>query len=174
MLTRPPGIRLYDDEVCADLFAGGGGTSTGIESILGRSPDVAINHNPEALAMHLANHPTTRHIREDMRIANPDVVCDGRRCGFAWFSPDCTHFSRAKGGAPTRDPRAARRSRALAWVVVRWAQSKAKPRVIFVENVEEFTTWEVLQPLGPEAADRRLRTRVALTEGEPVRRAHVT
>ena len=121
-----------------DNFAGGGGASTGIEMAVGRSPDVAINHNSEALAMHLANHPETRHYASDVFEIDPQVVVRGRPVGLAWFSPDCTQFSKAKGGKPIRE--AGKKSRGLAWVVVRWAQI-ARPRVIILENVEEFQQW---------------------------------
>lgn len=139
--TRPPLIRLYADEGVADLFAGGGGASTGIEAILGRSPDVAINHDREALAMHNANHPTTRHLREDVLDVDPVVAMQGHRCGFAWFSPDCTYHSKARGGAPFRDRNRARRVRGLIGIVIRWAASPVRPRVLFVENVEELEQW---------------------------------
>lgn len=139
---RAPLIRLFEDELVVDNFAGGGGASTGIEWAIGRSPDVAINHNAEALAMHRANHPGTIHLCEDVRDVVPDVVCRGRRVALAWFSPDCTHFSKAKGGKPDRDPERAKNSRALAHVVVTWARSSVKPRLIFLENVEEFQSWE--------------------------------
>lgn len=145
-MTRPPLIRLYDDEGCADLFAGGGGASTGIEAILGRSPDVAINHDREALAMHRVNHPNTVHLREDIRDVDPRRAMNGKKCGFAWFSPDCTFFSKAKGGQPFRDRDKARRIRGLIGIVVRWAAT-VRPRVIFVENVEELEDW---CPLGKD------------------------
>lgn len=118
-----------------DSFAGGGGASTGIERALGRSPDVAINHNRAALAMHAANHPETVHLDSNIWDVSPFTVCGGRHVGLLWASPDCKHFSKAKGGKP-RD----RNIRDLAWVVVRWAE-EAKPDVIILENVEEFRTW---------------------------------
>jgi DNA (cytosine-5)-methyltransferase 1 len=121
-----------------DNFAGGGGASTGIEIAVGRSPDVAINHNSEALAMHLANHPETRHYASDVFEIDPQVVVRGRPVGLAWFSPDCTQFSKAKGGKPIRE--AGKKSRGLAWVVVKWAKI-ARPRVIMLENVEEWQHW---------------------------------
>lgn len=128
-------------ELIVDNFAGGGGASTGIEQALGRSPDVAINHDPEALAMHLANHPATRHYATDVFDIDPMVVCRGRPIGAAWFSPDCTHHSKARGGKPIRE--AGKKSRSLAWVVVRWASLPLhlRPRVILLENVEEFRQW---------------------------------
>lgn len=139
-MTRPPVIRLYEDEGCIDGFAGGGGTSKGIEMAIGRSPDVAINHNDEALAMHLANHPETRHIHSNIRTVRYERVLNGKRCGFAWFSPDCTFHSKARGGKPFRDRDRARRLRGLAWEAVRCAEA-IRPRIIFVENVEEFQDW---------------------------------
>jgi DNA (cytosine-5)-methyltransferase 1 len=118
-----------------DSFAGGGGASTGIEAALGRSPDVAINHSEKALALHAANHPETVHLDSNIWDVDPLAVTKGRHVGLLWASPDCKHFSKAKGGAP-RD----RNIRDLAWVVVRWAEF-AKPDVICMENVEEFVTW---------------------------------
>lgn len=118
-----------------DSFAGGGGASTGIEMALGRSPDVAINHNAAALALHAANHPGTLHLDSNIWDVEPRAVTGGRPVGLLWASPDCKHFSKAKGGAP-RD----RNIRDLAWVVVRWAED-VKPDVICMENVEEFQTW---------------------------------
>ncbi|WP_103173742.1 DNA cytosine methyltransferase [Paracoccus sp. SY] len=118
-----------------DSFAGGGGASTGIELALGRSPDVAINHSANALALHAANHPETLHLDSNIWDVDPLTVTGGRHVGLLWASPDCKHFSKAKGGAP-RD----RNIRDLAWVVVRWAEF-AKPDVILMENVEEFVTW---------------------------------
>ncbi|MGN7869363.1 DNA cytosine methyltransferase [Paracoccus sp. 22332] len=118
-----------------DSFAGGGGASTGIEAALGRSPDVAINHSANALALHAANHPETLHLDSNIWDVDPLTITGGRHVGLLWASPDCRHFSKAKGGAP-RD----RNIRDLAWVVVRWAEF-AKPDVILMENVEEFVTW---------------------------------
>lgn len=118
-----------------DSFAGGGGASTGIEMALGRSPDIAINHSEKALALHAANHPETLHLDSNIWDVDPLAVTKGRHVGLLWASPDCKHFSKAKGGAP-RD----RNIRDLAWVVVKWADF-AKPDVICMENVEEFVTW---------------------------------
>lgn len=118
-----------------DSFAGGGGASTGIELALGISPDVAINHSAKALALHAANHPETLHLDSNIWDVEPTSVTKGRKVGLLWASPDCKHFSKAKGGAP-RD----RNIRDLAWVVVDWAE-KVKPDVIAMENVEEFVTW---------------------------------
>ncbi|NRB19943.1 MAG: DNA cytosine methyltransferase [Rhodobacteraceae bacterium] len=118
-----------------DSFAGGGGASTGIEMALGRSPDYAINHSAAALALHQANHPDTIHLDSNIWEVEPTELVQGRPVGLLWASPDCKHFSKAKGGAP-RD----RNIRDLAWVIVDWAE-KVKPDVILMENVEEFKTW---------------------------------
>jgi DNA (cytosine-5)-methyltransferase 1 len=126
---------LFPDEIVADNFAGGGGASTGIEDAIGRPVDIAINHSPQAIAMHRANHPHTRHFCENIWEVDPREACGSRPVGMAWFSPDCTHFSRAKGTTPVK-----KSIRGLAWVVTRWAQA-VKPRVIILENVEEFATW---------------------------------
>lgn len=122
-------------ELIIDSFAGGGGASTGIEMALGRSPDFAINHDAEALALHAANHPETAHLSENIWKVDPMDVVHGRPVGLLWASPDCKHFSKAKGGAPVK-----KNIRDLAWVIVNWAK-RARPRVIFVENVEEFQGW---------------------------------
>ena len=122
-------------EVLVDSFAGGGGTSTGIELATGYSPDIAINHDPEAIRMHKANHPNTKHYCENVWTVDPVEACDGHPVGLAWFSPDCKHFSKAKGGKP-KD----KNIRGLAWVALRWA-GLVRPRVIMLENVEEFKTW---------------------------------
>lgn len=126
---------IRPDELIVDNFAGGGGASTGIEAALSRDVDLAINHSPEAIAMHRANHPRTRHFCENVWAVKPREACAGRPVGLAHFSPDCTHFSRAKGGKP-RD----KKTRGLAWVALRWAR-EVRPRVIVLENVEEFLTW---------------------------------
>ena len=123
------------NELIIDNFAGGGGASTGIELALGRRVDVAINHDPEAVAMHTANHPETRHYCESVWEVDPLEITQGRPVGLVWLSPDCKHFSKAKGGKPVE-----KKIRGLAWVALRWA-SKARPRVIMLENVEEFRTW---------------------------------
>lgn len=151
---RPPVLRIGLDEIVADNFAGGGGASTGIERALGRSPDIAINHDPEALAMHEANHPETRHFCESVWKVDPKVVCGGRPVALAWFSPDCTFHSKARGAKPFRDRDAAKRRRGLAWVVVRWARA-VKPRVICLENVEEFQDWGPLLDDGTPCPLRR-------------------
>lgn len=128
-------------KMIVDSFAGGGGASTGIENALGRSPDVAINHSKKALALHAANHPETLHLNSNIWDVDPVEVCKGRDVGLLWASPDCKHFSKAKGGAP-KD----RNIRDLAWIIVRWARF-VKPDVILMENVEEFRTWG---PLGED------------------------
>lgn len=123
------------DEIVVDNFAGGGGASTGIEVAIGRSVDIAINHDPAAIAMHRANHPTTEHYTEDVWKVDPKTACAGRPVALAWFSPDCKHHSKAKGGKPV-----SRKIRGLAWVAVKWAKA-VRPRVIMLENVEEFQDW---------------------------------
>lgn len=123
------------DELIIDSFAGGGGASTGIEMALGRSPDYAINHDPEALALHAANHPNTVHLSKNIYKVDPLDVVGRRKVGLLWASPDCKHFSKAKGGKPVK-----REIRDLAWTVVLWAE-RVRPRVIILENVEEFQTW---------------------------------
>ena len=113
----------------------GGGASTGIEMATGISVDIAINHDPEAIRMHKANHPSTKHYCENVWAVDPVEACNGHPVGLAWFSPDCKHFSKAKGGKP-KD----KNIRGLAWVALRWA-GLVRPRVIMLENVEEFKTW---------------------------------
>jgi DNA (cytosine-5)-methyltransferase 1 len=122
-------------ELIIDNFAGGGGTSTGLEAAFGRPVDIAINHDPEALAMHAINHPHTRHLCESVWDVDPIKVTNNQPVGLVWLSPDCKHFSKAKGGKPVE-----KKIRGLAWVTLRWA-AKCKPRVIMLENVEEFKTW---------------------------------
>lgn len=128
-------------ELFVDNFAGGGGASTGIEMAIGRSVDIAINHDPDAIAMHRANHPNTRHYCEDVWQVDPIKACDGNSVALAWFSPDCKHFSRAKGGKPVD-----KNIRGLAWVAVKWA-FQVRPRCIMLENVPEIQTWG---PLGKD------------------------
>ncbi len=118
-----------------DNFAGGGGASMGLEMGFGRPVDVAINHNEEALSMHQVNHPDTVHYCESVWDVDPVEVCSGNPVELAWFSPDCKHFSKAKGGKPVE-----KKIRGLAWVVLRWA-AKVNPNMIMLENVEEFKTW---------------------------------
>lgn len=125
----------YLEEIIVDNFAGGGGACTGIELATGRYVNIAINHDPDAIAMHKANHPNTTHYQESVWDINPVEVCGGHPVGLAWFSPDCKHFSKAKGGKPVE-----KNIRGLAWIVLRWAGT-VRPRVIILENVEEFKTW---------------------------------
>jgi DNA (cytosine-5)-methyltransferase 1 len=142
--VRPPQLRasfLAPDEIVIDSFAGGGGASCGIEEALERPVDIAINHDPKAIAMHAANHAETRHYCEDVWAVDPREACGSRRVGLLWASPDCKHFSRAKGAKPV-----SKNIRGLAWVVTRWARA-VRPRIIFLENVEEFEDWG---PLGPD------------------------
>lgn len=126
---------MINGELLVDNFAGGGGASTGMEIATGRSVDIAINHDPEAIRMHKANHPDTKHYCESVWDVDPVKVCKGRPVALAWFSPDCKHFSKAKGGKP-KD----KNIRGLAWVALRWA-ALVRPRVIMLENVEEFKKW---------------------------------
>lgn len=126
---------MIDGKLIVDNFAGGGGASTGIEMATGISVDIAINHDPEAIKMHKANHPSTKHYCESVWDVNPVEACKGRPVALAWFSPDCKHFSKAKGGKP-KD----KNIRGLAWVALRWAGT-VRPDVIMLENVEEFKTW---------------------------------
>lgn len=126
---------MIHGELIVDNFAGGGGASTGIELATGYSVDIAINHDPEAIRMHKTNHPNTKHYCEDVWQVDPVEACKGYPVGLAWFSPDCKHFSKAKGGKP-KD----KFIRGLAWVACRWA-GLVRPRVIMLENVEEFKTW---------------------------------
>jgi DNA (cytosine-5)-methyltransferase 1 len=129
-------------ELIIDNFAGGGGTSTGLEAAFGRPVDIAINHDPEALAMHAINHPHTKHLCESVWDIDPIKVTNNQPVALVWLSPDCKHFSKAKGGKPVE-----KKIRGLAWVTLRWA-AKCKPRVIMLENVEEFKTWGPLMQDG--------------------------
>lgn len=126
---------MINGDLIVDNFAGGGGASTGIEMATGYSVDIAINHDPEAIRMHQTNHPSTKHYCESVWDVDPVEVCKGHPVALAWFSPDCKHFSKAKGGKP-KD----KSIRGLAWVTLRWA-AKVRPRVVMLENVEEFKTW---------------------------------
>jgi DNA (cytosine-5)-methyltransferase 1 len=136
-------------ELIIDSFAGGGGASSGIEMALGRSPDIAINHDAVALAVHAANHPATQHLPHNIWKVDPVEACGGRSVGLLWASPDCKHFSKAKGGRPVE-----KRIRDLAWVVVRWARQVA-PRVIILENVEEFADWGPVLENGKPCPERK-------------------
>ncbi|WP_337908806.1 DNA cytosine methyltransferase [Vibrio cholerae] len=126
---------LLPNEIVVDNFAGGGGASTGMELGLNRHVDIAINHDPEAIDMHKMNHPETKHYCESVWDVNPVEACAGRPVGLAWFSPDCKHFSKAKGNRPVD-----KNIRGLAWVAIRWA-ALVPVRIIMLENVEEFMTW---------------------------------
>lgn len=142
MKNKVSSVQLsFTEEIFVDNFAGGGGASTGIELAIGRPVTIAINHDPDAIAMHKANHPYTEHYQESVWDIDPKQVCRGRPVALAWFSPDCKHFSRAKGGKPVD-----KTIRGLAWVAVRWARY-VHPRVIMLENVPEFQTWG---PLGKD------------------------
>ena len=138
-----------DDELIIDNFAGGGGASTGIEMALNRPVNIAINHDRHAVTMHKANHPHTLHLCEDVFEVKPKEVCKGRRVGLAWFSPDCTHHSKAKGGKPR-----SKKIRGLAWVVIDWAR-EVRPRVIMLENVEEWIDWGPLTEDGQPCKVRK-------------------
>ena len=139
------------DEIIVDNFAGGGGASTGIELATGRVVDIAINHDPDAILMHRTNHPHTMHYQASVWDVDPVEVCGGRQVGLAWFSPDCKHFSKAKGGKPVD-----KNIRGLAWIVLRWAGT-VRPRVIILENVEEFQTW------GPVRRGRPVKSKTGQT-----------
>ena len=151
-INRQPSMSLpFEKELVVDLFAGGGGASTGIARAY-REPDVAVNHNPIALAVHRANHPQTAHYVADVFEVDPVHATGGQPVGILWASPDCRHHSKAKGGAP-RD----RGVRGLAWVVVRWAHA-TRPRLMFLENVEEFCDWGPIDEDGQPIKAERGRT----------------
>lgn len=138
-----------DWELIVDCFAGGGGLSIAVQMALGREVDIAINHDKFALGMHRINHPRTRHYCEDVYDIEPIEVTRGRRVGFAWFSPDCKHFSKAKGGKPL-----SKKIRGLVLIILKWI-SQCRPRVIGMENVEEITTWGPLLKNGrPDPAHK--------------------
>jgi len=151
--ARPRG--RVDQELLVDNFAGAGGASLGIEAALGRAVDIAINHDATALEIHQINHPDTDHLVTDVWDVDPVAACRGRPVGLAWFSPDCTHFSLARGGKPRK-----KSIRSLAWVVTKWARA-VRPRLIILENVREFLTWG---PLGRDSKP------VAARAGETFRR----
>jgi DNA (cytosine-5)-methyltransferase 1 len=145
-------INLLPHELIIDNFAGGGGTSTGLEQAFQRPVDVAINHDPKALAMHRINHPDTKHYCESVWDIDPIEVTGNQPVGLVWLSPDCKHFSKAKGSKPVE-----KKIRGLAWVALRWA-AKARPRVIMLENVEEFKTWGGLDSEGKPCPKQKGRT----------------
>ena len=134
----------FYDEMIIDNFAGGGGASTGIELAIGRPVDVAINHDPDAILMHKTNHPYTKHYCEDIWQVDPREVTQGRPVALCWLSPDCKHFSKAKGGKPV-----SKNIRGLAWVAVRWAAT-GRPRVIILETVEDVKTWGPIKDGQPD------------------------
>lgn len=148
-----------------DNFAGGGGASTGIEMAIGRSVDIAINHDPDAIAMHKANHPASKHYCEDVWQVDPVEACVGNPVALAWFSPDCKHFSRAKGGKPVD-----KNIRGLAWVAIKWAYT-VRPKVVMLENVPEIQTWGPLgkdgKPIKERAGETFMGFILALTGGIP-------
>jgi DNA (cytosine-5)-methyltransferase 1 len=152
-------------ELIIDNFAGGGGASIALAAAYGREPDVAINHDGEALCMHEANHPTTKHYREDVFLVNPGFVTRQQPIGTAWFSPTCTHFSKAKGGNLLNQ-----KMRGLAWVTLKWAVLQM-PRQMYLENVEEFQGWGPLDENGKPIKSLKGRTFkgfvLALTTGIP-------
>lgn len=143
-----------EHELIVDNFAGGGGASLGIELAVKRPVDIAVNHDREAIAMHMANHPQTKHYCEDVFSVDPVKATGGKPVGLAWFSPDCTYHSKARGGKPFRDRNKARRKRGLAGVVIKWGKL-VKPRVIMLENVEEFQDWGPLQDDGTPCPIRK-------------------
>lgn len=139
------------EKIIVDNFAGGGGASTGIELACGRPVTIAINHDPDAILLHKTNHPYTEHLQASVWDVDPEKVCRGRKVGLAWFSPDCKHFSKAKGAALVD-----RNIRGLAWIVLRWA-GMVRPDVILLENVEEFVTW------GPVRKGRPVKSKAGQT-----------
>lgn len=146
-----PGVNAQttlNGEIIVDNFAGGGGASTGMELAFGRVVDIAINHDPDAILMHKTNHPYTEHYQASVWDIYPPDVCRGRPVGLAWFSPDCKHFSKAKGSKPVE-----KSIRGLAWIVLRWAGT-VRPRVIILENVEEFQTWGPLRAMRDQKTGR--------------------
>jgi DNA (cytosine-5)-methyltransferase 1 len=167
MKRNPISLSLdLGNELIIDNFAGGGGASTGIERAFGRAIDIAINHDGEALAMHAANHPTTKHYTEDVFAVHPGFITGEQPIGLAWFSPDCKHHSKAKGGKPREQ-----KIRGLAWVALKWATFQM-PRCIALENVEEFLDWGPLDDEGRPIKSEKGRTFrafvAALTTGLPM------
>lgn len=147
-------VERHGTGLIVDNFAGGGGASLGIETALGRPIDYAINHDPEALTMHRANHPATTHLDSNVWDVNPAKLVAGRPVDLAWFSPDCTFHSKARGGKPFRDRDLARRRRGLAWLIPYWMKT-VRPAVVALENVEEFADWGPLLPDGKICPIRR-------------------
>ncbi len=153
-------------ELIVDSFAGGGGASLGIEMALGRSPDIAINHDEAAIAMHAANHPDAKHCTEDVWKVSPHTVTKGKAVGLLWASPDCCHFSRAKGAKPVK-----KEIRSLAWVVIKWA-AQVRPRVIILENVREFEDWGPLIPKKIDGIEQTLEDGSPVLIPDPTRKGH--
>lgn len=151
-LTKPRVAAALDHELVIDNFAGGGGASLGIRNALGREVDYAINHDEAAVIMHRENHPGTVHLCESVWKVDPREVVGNGRVGLAWFSPDCTHHSRAKGGKPRNN-----RMRGLAWVMVKWGKlpRAQRPRLMMLENVSEFEDWGPLDAAGWPIARKR-------------------
>lgn len=144
------------DELVVDSFAGGGGASEGIKQALGRDPDIAINHDKFALAMHRVNHRGTRHMLQDVATVDSVGMCAGQPIGMLWMSPDCTDHSKAKGAAPRRDGDAT--TRGIGWAIVGWVKALPewqRPRVVFLENVEEYVDWGPLLPDGKRCPKRK-------------------
>lgn len=137
------------NEIIVDNFAGGGGASTGIELATGRSVDIAINHDPDAIAMHEVNHPETVHYQEDVWEVDPKEICAGRPVALNWLSPSCTHHSIAAAGKPKN-----KQLRGQAWLAVKWAAT-VRPRVQILENVKEFITWGPLLKNGQPDPKRK-------------------
>ena len=135
-----------------DNFAGGGGASTGIEQALGRHIDIAINHDPAAILMHKTNHPMTTHYQESVWDVDIREITQGQEVDLVWCSPDCKHFSKAKGGKPVN-----KQIRGLAWVAIKWAGT-VRPKVIVLENVEEFQTWGPIDKDGKPIPSQKGRT----------------
>lgn len=150
-------------ELFVDNFAGGGGASTGIRMAIGRDVDIAVNHDPDAITMHRTNHPSTKHYQESVFDIDPVKACGGNPVALGWFSPDCRHFSKAKG-APLVD----RNIRGLSWVILRWAMT-VRPRVIMMENVEEIQTWGPLMYIGKNSHDLPMYTPDPERKGETFR-----
>jgi len=158
-MLSPQFLLPIADELTVDLFAGGGGASTGIEQATGRPVDIAVNHDPEAVSLHQVNHPQTEHFVSNVWEVDPRAVTKGRRIGLLWASPDCTYHSKARGGKPHRDRNKARRRRGLAGIVIKWVRLLKPlgqhPRVISLENVEEFQHWGPLLADGTPCPERR-------------------